>query len=466
MFGSPHRRALILFAMLLVPPGAAFAETPPPRAFAPVQLGYQPNATVVPAHALDHVLVKFTAEARQASRLPSSMRFGMSVPALTGLAAVDRVLSQAGATSVQRAFVDPANQIEARTHGLRSLDARRSGRHGFGRRNGRSSGIAARDRSGHARLRGVPRVVPPDPLHAMHWGHNNTGQLLSYNWTNNNHETGSPVGTVGFDCNAQAAWDGTQGFGSSSVHHRHHRQRRRRPGIPTCCRSRAATSATTTPTPTTTPSQAGHGTACAGVAAARDQLARHRRHRAPGCSIMPLKVANSAGSMFFSAIQNALTYAADHGANVISMSLGAAITSDPATDNAITYASNAGCVILAATGNENKSTISYPGDPRQRDRRRRGLAVRRAQALEQPDVRAESRRQRRSQRLHLRRRALVGLELRRDHARAPRARSTSSRRRSCRRPTCSARPATIRATTPSGSTAPRARRRTRRACAR
>lgn len=75
---------------------------------------------------------------------------------------------------------------------------------------------------------------------------------------------------------------------------------------------------------------------------------------------MPLKVADSAGSMFFSAIQNALYYAADNGADIISMSLGAAINSDPATDAAIDYAYNAGVTLLAATGNENASTISYP----------------------------------------------------------------------------------------------------------
>ena len=75
---------------------------------------------------------------------------------------------------------------------------------------------------------------------------------------------------------------------------------------------------------------------------------------------MPLKVANSSGTMAFSSIQNALYFAADNGADIISMSLGAAISSDPATDTAINYAFNAGCTILAATGNENKSTISYP----------------------------------------------------------------------------------------------------------
>ena len=82
---------------------------------------------------------------------------------------------------------------------------------------------------------------------------------------------------------------------------------------------------------------------------------------------MPLKVANSAGSMFFSAIVNAIYYAADHGANVISMSLGAAISSDAATDAAILYAYNAGVVImLAATGNENKVDHQLPGHQRQR----------------------------------------------------------------------------------------------------
>jgi hypothetical protein len=64
--------------------------------------------------------------------------------------------------------------------------------------------------------------------------------------------------------------------------------------------------------------------------------------------------------MYFSAIQNALYHAADNGADIISMSLGAAISSDPATDTALQYAYNAGCTILAATGNENASTISYP----------------------------------------------------------------------------------------------------------
>ena len=54
--------------------------------------------------------------------------------------------------------------------------------------------------------------------------------------------------------------------------------------------------------------------------------------------------------MYFSAIQNALYYAADNGADIISMSFGAATTSHWTVDNAIQYAYNAGVTLLAATG--------------------------------------------------------------------------------------------------------------------
>ena len=111
--------------------------------------------------------------------------------------------------------------------------------------------------------------------------------------------------------------------------------------------------------PTDDSASPGHGTACAGVAAAMNNGVG-AVGIAGGCSIMPLKVANSAGSMYFSSIQNALYHAADNGADIASMSLGAAISSDSATDAAILYAYNAGVTILAATGNENASSISYP----------------------------------------------------------------------------------------------------------
>lgn len=359
---SPSRLSvLILVSILLALPGfsARAAETPGSRYFAPVQSGFQPNAPLVAAHAPDRVLVKLTTEASQSTNVLPGLRYGQRARSVeVGLAGLDRALATAGAVGLSRAFIEPANAEMAEDLGVNrwlrvDLDGRQD-----------AAAVAAQlERLPEVEAVSLdyvafPAVVPSDPLYSMHWGHNNTGQLLSYNWANNNHETGSPVGTPGFDANAQAAWDGAQGYGSSSViiaiidsgvQAAH----------PDLLQVTGYDYGDNDSNPDDNSASAGHGTACAGVAASRAN-SLGAVGIAAGCSIMPLKVANSAGSMYFSAIQNALYYAADHGANVISMSLGAAISSDPATDTAIQYAWNAGCVILAATGNENASTISYP----------------------------------------------------------------------------------------------------------
>ncbi len=362
MMRSPSRFiALISFTILFATPGfPARAAGPPARVYsAPVQFGFQPNAPLVPAHVPGRVLVQLRADAQEQSVSAMGMRFGQPARGVTlGLAEVDQALAVSGATALSRAFLEPANAEMAEHLGV--------GRWLRVDLDGTQDAAAVAERL--AKLPQVeavsldwiafPAVVPADPLHGMHWGHNNTGQLLGYNWANNNHETGSPVGTPGFDANAQAAWDGTQGYGSPSV-------------IIAIIDSGVQTAhpdltqvtgydyGDNDANPDDNSSQAGHGTACAGVAAGRAN-GLGAAGAAPGCSIMPLKVANSAGTMTFTSIQNALYYAADNGANIISMSLGAAISSDPATDTAIQYAYNAGCVILAATGNENASTISYP----------------------------------------------------------------------------------------------------------
>ena len=348
----------ILFLVSLFAGAVSWAADPPGRVSPPPQLGFQASVPDAPAFAVDRVLVKLTDHARRGSRVPASWRYRDVVAGgATGLAGVDRVLRDGGVRAIRRALIEPSNVAEAERLGVgRWLMVELS------------SPRAAEMVERLARLPEVesatvdyvafPAVVPADPLYSIHWGHNNTAQMLSYNWANNNHETGSPVGTVGFDANAQAAWDGTQGFGSSSVII----------GIidsgvqaghPDLLQVAGFDFGDNDSNPDDNSSSAGHGTACAGVAAARAN-SLGSVGIAAGCSIMPLKVANSAGSIFFSAIQNALMWGADHGANILSMSLGAAIASDPATDTAINYAFNAGCTILAATGNENKSTISYP----------------------------------------------------------------------------------------------------------
>jgi len=343
---------------LIVLGGLSFAAERPGRVSPPPQLGFQSGAPDVPAFAEGRVLVKLTDQARRNSKVPARWRWQQEIAdGVVGLEAVDRELRDGNAKAVRRALIEPLNVAEAERLGIGRwlmVELRGKNAEQVAERLARLPEVEAVSLDYVA----FPAVVPADPLYSMHWGHNNTAQMLSYNWTNNNHETGSPVGTVGFDANAQAAWDGTQGFGSSSVII----------GIidsgvqashPDLLQVAGFDFGDNDSNPDDNSSQAGHGTACAGVAAARAN-SLGSVGIAAGCSIMPLKVANSAGTMSFSSIQNALMWGADHGANILSMSLGAAISSDPATDNAINYAFNAGCTILAATGNENKSTISYP----------------------------------------------------------------------------------------------------------
>lgn len=359
MLLSP-RRVLFLFLVLCwLAPLAAWGADPATIPFAPVQSGFQPVARQLPTYVPGRVLVKLTDTAMKASRVSPALNYREAVPgAITGLDAVDQLFATAGVEAVRRAMIPARNVALAEEQGLdRWLlveGAQLESPPALAERLRKLEEIEAVSLDWIA----FPAVVPADPLHSIHWGHNNTAQMLSYNWTNNNHETGSPVGTVGFDCNAHAAWDGSQGYGSSSIII----------GIidtgvqaahPDLTQVTGWDYGDNDSNPDDNSASAGHGTACSGVAAAKANTLGSAG-AAPNCSIMPLKVANSAGTMAFTSIQNALIYAADHGAHIASMSLGASIASDPATDNAINYAFNAGVTILAATGNYNQSTISYP----------------------------------------------------------------------------------------------------------
>jgi len=208
--------------------------------------------------------------------------------------------------------------------------------------------------------RAYPDVAPNDPLYPDQWGHDNTGQLASYDWNTHTH-TGPDVGTPGFDSHAEEAWDQSQGYGSSGIviaildtgvdiDH------------PDLNLVAGYDYGDNDSNPDDNSAGAGHGTACAGVAAGTANNGLGVAGIAGGCSIMPLKVANSAGSLFFSSIQNALYHTGDNGADIASMSFSADITSDPATDAALQYAYNAGVLLLAATSNSNESHIRYPAN--------------------------------------------------------------------------------------------------------
>lgn len=105
----------------------------------------------------------------------------------------------------------------------------------------------------------------------------------------------------------------------------------------------------------------GHGTHVASIAAAASNNSEGIAGLSWGAKIMPLKVLDSSGSGTLSNVAQGIQWAADHGAQIINLSLGGSSSSSTLQD-AVTYAYNAGALLVAAAGNEYESgnPTSYP----------------------------------------------------------------------------------------------------------
>jgi len=103
----------------------------------------------------------------------------------------------------------------------------------------------------------------------------------------------------------------------------------------------------------------GHGTHVAGTIAESTNNKLGVAGVAYGASIMPLKVLSAQGSGSMGGISQAIRWAADHGANVINMSLGGGRSMAPMA-KAIKYAHDKGVVVVAAAGNDGHGRVSYP----------------------------------------------------------------------------------------------------------
>ncbi len=346
--------ALLLAGMFILAGGSLFAAQN--LEFVPVQNGPSLQGNQVSTYAPDRVLVKFYQDALATSNLDLPFAKGaVMTGAATGMKSFDALTAQAGVTSIERPFIAPKNLDKAADLGTDRwflLHVAPGDMVALAQALTADGAVEIAQPEYYA----FPAAIPNDPLYADHWGHNNTAQMISYDWATYSH-TGPTVGTVGFDANAETAWNTTYGDPSvviaiidSGVDIYH-------PDLHCLAGYDFGDNDTN---PMDDSRSAGHGTCCAGVAAATANNSTGIVGIGAGCSLMPLKVADFRGNMSFTSITNAIYYAADNGVDVISMSLGAAISTDAATDAAISYAHNAGVTILAATGNENNSVISYP----------------------------------------------------------------------------------------------------------
>ena len=103
----------------------------------------------------------------------------------------------------------------------------------------------------------------------------------------------------------------------------------------------------------------GHGTHVAGTIAESTNNKIGVAGVAYGATIMPLKVLSARGSGSMGGIAQAIRWAADHGANVINMSLGGPFPVSTIA-SAVTYAHKKGVVIVAAAGNDGRGKVGYP----------------------------------------------------------------------------------------------------------
>ena len=102
----------------------------------------------------------------------------------------------------------------------------------------------------------------------------------------------------------------------------------------------------------------GHGTHVTGTIAQSTNNGIGTAGVAYDCSIMPVKVLDSTGYGSYADIADGIRFAADHGANVINMSLGGS-SGSTTLESALAYAYSKDVTIVCSSGNEN-GPVSYP----------------------------------------------------------------------------------------------------------
>ncbi len=103
----------------------------------------------------------------------------------------------------------------------------------------------------------------------------------------------------------------------------------------------------------------GHGTHCAGIAAAETNNATGVAGVGFNCKLMAVKVLGSNGSGTLTNVASGINYATSNGAKVINLSLGST-SSSSTLQSAVDNAWNSGAVVCCAAGNNGSTSLFYP----------------------------------------------------------------------------------------------------------
>lgn len=201
----------------------------------------------------------------------------------------------------------------------------------------------------YAEPNGVVRAAftPNDTYYLDQWAHNNTGQAIDFG--------GNPVGTEDCDTDTDLAWDlgtGNSTFtlaildsGCDLAHVEYS--------------SRIVAGYDFINDDAIPEDDNGHGTACAGIALAAGNNGIGVAGVAWNVQLMPVKVLDQDAIGAWFIVANGITFAADNGARILSLSLGGSIPSET-LGLAVDYAFGLGCALFCASGNDNLPNLHYP----------------------------------------------------------------------------------------------------------
>ena len=291
----------------------------------------------------NRVLVRLTPAAQQAM----AMQAEPGAKGRTGIADLDTLLAAAGAVRVAPALrFPPAIDNEPGRRLRRYLAVEYAGKAEPGEVAARLGGSGAVEKAEPDGLMHA-LVAPDDSLFAEQWAHRNTGQAVAFD--------SSLVGVPDCDTDTDLAWDLGTGDPAivlaiidSGVDGAHEE-----------FVGRIVAGYDFVHDDDDPMDDRGHGTACAGIAAAAGNSGNGVAGVGWNLRIMPVKVLNAYGEGSFSDISSGVVWAADHGARILSLSLGTYVPSSLVED-AVAYAYQAGCAVFCAAGNDDRSSLAYP----------------------------------------------------------------------------------------------------------
>ena len=201
-----------------------------------------------------------------------------------------------------------------------------------------------------------PNVEYAEPNYIVHALMVPTDPLYSYQW----HLDNSDYGGI----NMESAWDISTGSNvivaviDTGVAYENYKRYKQAPDLAKTCFVQGYDFVNNDAHPNDDES---HGTHVAGTVAQSTNNNKGVAGVAFGACIIPVKVLDETGSGYYSWIAEGIYYAADNGADVISMSLGGPYPSTT-LEQALAYAYTKGVTIVAAAGNEyeNGNLPIYP----------------------------------------------------------------------------------------------------------